>query len=80
VLLYSIIWDHGIEPKNDHYAHWVDILGHVGHLNEDKNILNGRKCKPNSLVRSTMFSVYRIHRNMQIGKKTIEHVIEFKPK
>eukprot|EP01018_Ginkgo_biloba_P001003 Gb_00360 [translate_table: standard] len=75
----SMIQDHGITPRCDHYACMVDLLGRAGHLNDAKNFIHKLSFKPGALVWRTLLSACRIHGNMQLGKLAAECVLECEP-
>ncbi|XP_068635896.1 putative pentatricopeptide repeat-containing protein At2g01510 [Aristolochia californica] len=64
----SMTWFHDIEPKREHYACMVDMLGRSGQLDEAVNLMNEMTFEPDSIMWSSILNSCRIHRNHELGE------------
>ncbi|XP_057849286.2 pentatricopeptide repeat-containing protein At3g13880 [Cryptomeria japonica] len=75
----SMIRDHGIEPKVEHCACIVDLLGRAGRMDEAEHFINEMGVESNAVVWRTLLAASRIHGNLDLGKRAAEHIIELEP-
>jgi pentatricopeptide repeat protein len=75
----SMNHNHGIEPKMEHYACMVDILGRAGKLDEAWEFINKMPFQPGALVWQTFLGACRIYDNIDGAKHTAEHLLELEP-
>ncbi|KAG9452967.1 hypothetical protein H6P81_005871 [Aristolochia fimbriata] len=59
---------YGIEPKREHYACMIDILGRSGQLNEAMSLMNKMPFQPDSIMFSSILNSSRVHRNQELGE------------
>lgn len=71
--------DHGIEPRGEHYACMIDLLGHTGRLEEAVGIVDSAPFTPNAVMWGTLLSVCRCHGNAEIGRRAAEVLFELEP-
>lgn len=55
------------EPRVEHYACIVDLLGRAGRLEEAKNVIETMPLKPNIGVWQTLLSACRLHGDIDLG-------------
>ncbi|CAI0412879.1 unnamed protein product [Linum tenue] len=75
----SMKTQHGINPRMDHYACMVDLLGRSGHLNEAMEFINTIPFKPDPLVLRTLLGACQVHKNTDLGKHVANMIIEQDP-
>lgn len=66
---------YGLEPKLQHYACVVDILGRAGHLEEAWRLIESMPIEPNDVVWRSLLSSCRTHGNFQIGQRIMEKLL-----
>lgn len=69
----------GIKPKLEHYACVVDMLGRAGRLNEALELVNELPDKPDSRIWSSLLSSCRNYRDLDIGEKVANKLLELGP-
>jgi hypothetical protein len=77
---HSMSQDYGIIPRVEHYACMVDLLGHVGCLDEAENLIKEIPLEYGSMVWQTLLVACRVHGNMEMGKRVAENILEMEPK
>lgn len=75
----SMSRDHGILPKQEHYACLVDIFGRAGCLNDALDWIKKMPYEPNSRVWNAFLGACRIHGNVKLGAEAAEKLIELEP-
>ncbi|KAL6213667.1 hypothetical protein ACLB2K_013113 [Fragaria x ananassa] len=79
----SLVQDHGIEPRLEHYACVVDMLGRAGKLQMAmdfiKKIPQGLKAVGANAAWSALLSACRSYGNRDIGAEAASHVLELEP-
>eukprot|EP01018_Ginkgo_biloba_P030112 Gb_36460 [translate_table: standard] len=75
----SMLQDHGIIPRMEHYACMVDLFGRAGCLHQAEDIIKNMPFEPGLLVWVTLLGACRIHGNMELGKRVAEYLIELEP-
>ncbi|XP_059070131.1 pentatricopeptide repeat-containing protein At3g24000, mitochondrial isoform X2 [Cryptomeria japonica] len=75
----SMTRDHGIAPKAEHYGCMVDLLGRAGRLDEAFNFINQMPIEPNASVWGSLLGACRVHGNIELGEKAVEHLLELIP-
>ncbi|XP_030487565.1 pentatricopeptide repeat-containing protein At2g21090 [Cannabis sativa] len=75
----SMTADHGIIPDQEHYACLIDILGRAGRFEELMNQIDKMPCEPGYQVWNSLLGVCRLHRNLELGRKAAELLIELNP-
>eukprot|EP01018_Ginkgo_biloba_P040201 Gb_37572 [translate_table: standard] len=76
----SMLIDHYITPRVEHYACVVDILGRAGCLSEAEDFINKMPFEPSALVWRTLLGACRIHCSVDLGKRAAENILELEPK
>ncbi|GLU02760.1 hypothetical protein SLE2022_199980 [Rubroshorea leprosula] len=75
----SMTSDHGIIPNQEHYACLIDLLGRAGCFDQLMDQLEKMPCKPDAQVWNALLGVSRIHKNLELGRKAAEQLIELEP-
>ncbi|KAK8964361.1 Pentatricopeptide repeat-containing protein [Platanthera guangdongensis] len=70
---------YGLEPLNGHYSCMVDLLGRAGRLNEAEELIRSMPIQPDSVVWRALLGACRIHKNVEIGRRTAEKLIHLDP-
>ncbi|KAG7979272.1 hypothetical protein I3843_05G122000 [Carya illinoinensis] len=70
---------YGIEPKLEHYACVVDMLGRAGQLDEALKLINEMPEEPDARIWSSLLSSCRIYGDLQMGVKIAEELLELEP-
>ncbi|XP_062024972.1 pentatricopeptide repeat-containing protein At2g17210 [Rosa rugosa] len=82
-LFNSLVQVYGIEPRLEHYACVVDMLGRAGklHMAMDfiKNIPEGLKVTGENAAWSALLSACRSYGNSDVGAVAASHVLELEP-
>ncbi|KAK4258133.1 hypothetical protein QN277_007623 [Acacia crassicarpa] len=67
-LMESMIKDHCITPRSEHYACVVDMLGRAGLLKEAKTFIEGLGKNPGVLVWQALLGASSLHGDSEMGK------------
>ncbi|KAK2653373.1 hypothetical protein Ddye_013229 [Dipteronia dyeriana] len=59
-----------IEPRMEHYACMVDLLGRAGLLQEASSIVKNMPMEPNACVWGALLNSCRMHKNMDVAEQT----------
>ncbi|CAL5372155.1 unnamed protein product [Camellia sinensis] len=70
---------HGIEPKLEHYACVVDMLGRAGRFNDALKLVNEMPMEPDVGIWTSLLSSCRIHGETDLGEKFAEKLLELGP-
>ncbi|XXG48596.1 hypothetical protein AAC387_Pa02g2997 [Persea americana] len=70
---------HGINPKLEHYACMVDLLGRSGLLSEAEELINNMPMEPDVVVWGALLNASRIHGNVELAEKAAELLLEMEP-
>ncbi|MCL7040745.1 hypothetical protein MKW94_030363 [Papaver nudicaule] len=71
--------DYDIVADQDHYAWLIDLLGRAGRLDEVELQLEKMPCKPDTRVWNSVLSACMIHRNVELGRKAVKHLLKLEP-
>ncbi|KAL1192439.1 Pentatricopeptide repeat-containing protein [Cardamine amara subsp. amara] len=71
--------DYGIEPKVEHYANMVDLLGRAGHLEEAYSFIKAMPIEPISSIWLCLLSASRTHHNVELGILSAENLLRMEP-
>ncbi|KAM1449443.1 hypothetical protein ACFX14_008267 [Malus domestica] len=75
----SMARDHGIEPKKEHYACMIDLLGRVGLLEEAYELINKMPMEPTESAWGALLNACKIHGNVEMAKLSAERLLELDP-
>ncbi|XP_043721538.1 putative pentatricopeptide repeat-containing protein At3g15130 [Telopea speciosissima] len=68
--------DHQCEPKIEHYACMVDLLGRAGRLEEARNLIKTMPFEPSVGIWQTLLSACRLHKDLDIGREVGEVLLK----
>uniref|UniRef100_A0A7N0VFH5 Pentatricopeptide repeat-containing protein n=1 Tax=Kalanchoe fedtschenkoi TaxID=63787 RepID=A0A7N0VFH5_KALFE len=75
----SMRYVYKIEPRPDHYACMVDLLGRAGLLDEALDILKSMPCKPHAGVWGALLGASQIHSRLDLAKLASEELFSLDP-
>lgn len=75
----SMINDYGIEPRVEHFASLVDILGRQGQLKEAMDLINTMPFKPDKAVWGALLGGCRVHNNVELALVAADALIKLEP-
>lgn len=70
---------YGIEPRVDHYACMVDLLGRWGFLKEAEEFIDKLEVEPNAMIWANLLGACRIHGDEKRGQRAAKKLIELEP-
>ncbi|KAJ3687731.1 hypothetical protein LUZ61_016895 [Rhynchospora tenuis] len=68
-----------LEPKLEHYACVVDMLGRAGLLTDAAKLLEEMPVRPDGKILSSLLCACRIHGDLNLGQKVLEKLLELEP-
>lgn len=72
--------EHGIEPRPDHYACIVDLLGRAGQLDQAYQLINIMPSEFDKVgVWSSMLGACRIHNNVELAEIAANNLFQLEP-
>lgn len=71
--------DYGIQPRGQHYAALVDLLGRAGRLEEAYEFVLNSPCKENSVMWGAFLWACRIHGNRDLLKLAAKQYFKLEP-
>ncbi|KAK9119732.1 hypothetical protein Scep_017825 [Stephania cephalantha] len=70
---------HGISPDRRHYSCVVDLLGRAGLLEEAEKLIKLAPVKGDPLMWTSILRSCRVWRNIEVGRRAVDALMEFKP-
>ncbi|KAF7836464.1 pentatricopeptide repeat-containing protein [Senna tora] len=70
---------YGIQPRVDHYACMVDLLGRWGFLKEAEEFIDKLNIEPNARIWASLLGACRIHGDEKRGQLAAENLIKLEP-
>nr|XP_011458358.1 PREDICTED: pentatricopeptide repeat-containing protein At1g62260, mitochondrial [Fragaria vesca subsp. vesca]XP_011458359.1 PREDICTED: pentatricopeptide repeat-containing protein At1g62260, mitochondrial [Fragaria vesca subsp. vesca]XP_011458360.1 PREDICTED: pentatricopeptide repeat-containing protein At1g62260, mitochondrial [Fragaria vesca subsp. vesca] len=77
--LKSMISDFGIEPRIEHYASLVDIMGRHGQLEDAMDVIYSMPFEADKAVWGALLSACRVHNNTELAKVAAEALMRLEP-
>ncbi|KAF8394262.1 hypothetical protein HHK36_020469 [Tetracentron sinense] len=68
-----------IQPRIDHYACMIDLLGRGGCLKEAEEFIDKLQFEPDAMIWATLLAACRIHGDDVRGQRAAEKLIELEP-
>ncbi|KAL6341087.1 hypothetical protein AAG906_032202 [Vitis piasezkii] len=68
-----------IEPRLEHYACMVDLLGRAGKLSEAYDLIKAMPVEPDKFVWGALLGACRNHGNIELAEVAAEHLFELEP-
>ncbi|XP_062161158.1 pentatricopeptide repeat-containing protein At4g16470 isoform X2 [Alnus glutinosa] len=75
----SMSRDYGIQPRGQHYAAMIDLLGRAGRLQEAYEFVLKSPCKEHSVIWGALLGACRIHGDMDLVKLAAKNFFELEP-
>ncbi|MFS7957365.1 putative tetratricopeptide-like helical domain superfamily [Helianthus anomalus] len=75
----SMVNDYGIEPRVEHYATLVDIVGRSGQLDEAMDVIKGMPIEPDKAVWGALLGACKVHNNIKLARVAAEALIRLEP-
>eukprot|EP01018_Ginkgo_biloba_P034183 Gb_33070 [translate_table: standard] len=75
----SMVRDHCITPRLEHYACMVDLLGRAGRLDEAQNFIKNMPLEPDASVWGALLGACRIHCNTDLGEYVAQRLFDLDP-
>lgn len=75
----SMIDEYGIEPRVEHFASLVDIVGRHGQLQEALDLINNMPFEPDKAVWGALLGACRVHNNVKLAQVAAEALIRLEP-
>ncbi|KAH7672481.1 Tetratricopeptide-like helical domain-containing protein [Dioscorea alata] len=75
----SMLRDHSIVPRMEHYVNMVDLFSRAGWLSEAYQFIKQMPIEPTEGVYLCLLSACRIHRNKVIGQLAADHLLKLQP-
>jgi pentatricopeptide repeat protein len=75
----SMINEYGIEPRVEHFASLVDILGRQGQLQEAMDLIDNMPVKPDKAVWGALLGACRVHNNVELAQVAAKALISLEP-
>ncbi|KAK9152849.1 hypothetical protein Sjap_000329 [Stephania japonica] len=69
----------GVEPKQEHYACMIDLLGRAGRLDEAMELVDNMPFEATAPVWGALLGASRIHKNIQLGRRAAERLFVLEP-
>lgn len=79
VLFSSMVTNHHIQPKLEHYGCMVDLLGRSGCVEEAYRIIQRMPMKPNAVIWGALLSACRIKGEMELAECAVKELINLEP-
>lgn len=69
-----------INPKREHYACMVDMLGRMGRLDEAEKLIAQMPFEPDCVIWSSILNSCRIHGNQELGQRAADQLFKMELK
>ncbi|KVH95962.1 pentatricopeptide repeat-containing protein At3g12770 [Cynara cardunculus var. scolymus] len=77
--IFDSIRDYGIEPRYQHYACVVDLLGRAGCLERAYDFITKMPIKPGVSIWGALLSASRIYRHVELGEYSAQQLFSLDP-
>lgn len=78
-IFHSMIYEHGFEPKSEHYACMVDILGRGGRLEDAVEFINKMPMKPGPAQWGALLGACMIHKDTSLARLASDRLFHLDP-
>ncbi|XP_062095999.1 pentatricopeptide repeat-containing protein At2g22410, mitochondrial-like [Humulus lupulus] len=75
----SMIRDYKLEPREEHYACMIDLLGRIGLLDEAYHLITNMPMLPCESAWGALLSACRMHGNVELAKLSAHKLLEMDP-
>ena len=71
--------DHCLEPKLEHFACMVDLLGRSGRLAEAEELIDTMKGKADVVILGALLAACRRHGDVEVAERAVSRMLELEP-
>lgn len=75
----AMINEFGIEPRVEHFASIVDMMGRFGNVEEALNIIYAMSLEPDKSVWGALLNACKVHNNVEIAQVAAEALLRLDP-
>ncbi|KAK1270949.1 Pentatricopeptide repeat-containing protein [Acorus gramineus] len=75
----SMVEEHGIEPRQEHYGCVVDLLGRAKRLDEAHCLVESMPFRPSVVVWGSLLAACRVHGDVELGELAATRLLELDP-
>ncbi|KAL2468521.1 Pentatricopeptide repeat-containing protein [Forsythia ovata] len=75
----SMVRDFGIEPRVEHFASLVDVVGRFGQVEEAMDVISGMPMEPDKAVWGALLGACRVHNNVNFARVAAEALMTLEP-
>lgn len=75
----SMVRDFGLEPKVEHYACMIDLLGRIGMLEEAYELVTIMPMEPSESAWGALLNACRKHKNVELAKLSAQKLLDLDP-
>lgn len=75
----SMVRDYGVEPKGEHYACMIDLLGRIGQLEEAYELITNMRMEPSASAWGALLNACRKHKNVDLAKLSAQKLLNLDP-
>ncbi|KAM7250764.1 hypothetical protein ACFE04_022647 [Oxalis oulophora] len=77
---YSMYDNYGIQPGEDHYARFIDLLCRAGKISEAKDVIDSLPFEPGAPIWEVLLAGCKTHRRTDLGIEAAEKLLEMIPR
>ncbi|GLT88447.1 hypothetical protein SLE2022_064740 [Rubroshorea leprosula] len=70
---------YNVEPKTEHYACVVDLLGRVGRVNEAMNLIENMSVEADAIVWGALLGACRTHKKLDLAEVAAKKLLQLEP-
>lgn len=78
-IFYSMINEHNITPKHEHYGCMVDLFGRANLLREALELVEAMPLAPNVIIWGSLMAACRVHGEIELGEFAAKRLLELDP-
>lgn len=75
----SMISEFGIEPRVEHFASLVDVVGWHGQVEEAMDVISSMPCEPDKAVWGALLGACKMHNNVKLARVAAEALMRLEP-
>ncbi|KAL5580914.1 hypothetical protein UlMin_013356 [Ulmus minor] len=80
MLFDSMVKEHRMYPKMEHYACMVDLLGRANQLDEAAKVVENMRIEPGAKVWGALLGSCRIHCNVELAERASKRLFKLEPR
>lgn len=78
-LFSSMINEHGIAPRHEHYGCMVDLYCRANHLRKAMELIESMPFAPNVIIWGSLMSACQVHGEVELGEFAAKQILELEP-